>query len=621
MTSERLPQLVRDALDRLPAEPGVYQMLDAAGAVLYVGKAVELRSRVRSYFQPGRVRHARIDAMVEQVADIRTIIVANETEALLLECNLIKQHRPPFNVRLKDDKSYPFLKLTLGETFPRVIFTRKLIEDGGRYFGPYTDAAALRELIEIIRRAFPLRTCTGEIGVTYRRPCLQYHIKRCMAPCAFLQSKEEYDALVADVALFLEGRYEVLVGRLEREMEQAAEDLQYEQAARLRDRIALIKRVMTRQEVVWRSRIDMDIVGGAHGQGVSCMEVFFVRAGLLVGQERFIVEGTEGRAPEEVLAEFVQQFYARAPRVPKEIMLEARIPGVQVIERALSGKRGNRVRILAPERGPRAEYLRKVRRNAEQHLADYLTKTAVADERAVAALAELASALDLPGPPRRIECYDISHVQGTDVVGSMVVFEDGRPRKADYRRFKIQGAERNDDFANMGQMLRRRLRYLSAGTGLGKVSSKEKKFGKRPDLLLIDGGRGQLGAALDSLRDLDLVALPAAALAKQFEELYVPGEAEPVLLARNSPAMHLVQRIRDEAHRFAVTYHRTLRGKRQTASPLDAVPGVGAARKKALLREFGSASGVRRATEAQLAAVRGVTPALATRIKEALNVE
>jgi len=351
------------------------------------------------------------------------------------------------------------------------------------------------------------------------------------------------------------------------------------------------------------------------------MEVFFVRAGLLVGQERFIVEGTEGRAPEEVLAEFVQQFYARAPRVPKEIMLEARIPGVQVIERALSGKRGNRVRILAPERGPRAEYLRKVRRNAEQHLADYLTKTAVADERAVAALAELASALDLPGPPRRIECYDISHVQGTDVVGSMVVFEDGRPRKADYRRFKIQGAERNDDFANMGQMLRRRLRYLSAGTGLGKVSSKEKKFGKRPDLLLIDGGRGQLGAALDSLRDLDLVALPAAALAKQFEELYVPGEAEPVLLARNSPAMHLVQRIRDEAHRFAVTYHRTLRGKRQTASPLDAVPGVGAARKKALLREFGSASGVRRATEAQLAAVRGVTPALATRIKEALNVE
>ena len=621
MNSERIPQPVRDALDRLPAEPGVYQMLDHAGAVLYVGKAVDLRSRVRSYFQPGRVSHARIDAMVGQVADIRTIIVANDTEALLLECNLIKQHRPQFNVRLKDDKSYPHLKLTLGETFPRVIFTRKIIDDGGRYFGPYTDAAALRELIDIIRRAFPLRTCTGEIGVVYRRPCLQYHIKRCMAPCAFLQSKEEYDALVADVALFLEGRYEVLVGRLEREMAQAADDLVYEQAARLRDRIALIKRMMTRQEVVWRSRIDMDIVAGAHGQGVSCMEVFFVRTGLLVGQERFIVEGTEGRAPAEVMAEFVQQYYARAPQVPKEIMLEERIPDVAAVERALSGKRGNRVRILAPERGSRAEYLRKVRRNAEQHLADYLTKTTVADERASAALAELASALDLPGPPRRIECFDISHVQGTDVVGSMVVFEDGRARKADYRRFKIQGAERNDDFANMAQMLQRRLRYLREDGGAGVAAGKEKKFGKRPDLLLIDGGRGQLGAVLDVVRELDLVALPVAALAKQFEELYLPGESEPVLLARNSPAMHLVQRIRDEAHRFAVTYHRTLRGKRQTASPLDAVPGVGAARKKALLRVFGSASGVRRASEAQLAAVPGVTPALANKIKEALNVE
>jgi excinuclease ABC subunit C len=621
VNSERIPQPVRDALDRLPAEPGVYQMLDNAGAVLYVGKAVDLRSRVRSYFQPGRVSHARIDAMVGQVADIRTIIVANDTEALLLECNLIKQHRPQFNVRLKDDKSYPHLKLTLGETFPRVIFTRKIIDDGGRYFGPYTDAAALRELIDIIRRAFPLRTCTGEIGVVYRRPCLQYHIKRCMAPCAFLQSKEEYDALVADVALFLEGRYEVLVGRLEREMAQAADDLVYEQAARLRDRIALIKRMMTRQEVVWRSRIDMDIVAGAHGQGVSCMEVFFVRTGLLVGQERFIVEGTEGRAPAEVMAEFVQQYYARAPQVPKEIMLEERIPDVAAVERALSGKRGNRVRILAPERGSRAEYLRKVRRNAEQHLADYLTKTTVADERASAALAELASALDLPGPPRRIECFDISHVQGTDVVGSMVVFEDGRARKADYRRFKIQGAERNDDFANMAQMLQRRLRYLREDGGAGVAAGKEKKFGKRPDLLLIDGGRGQLGAVLDVVRELDLVALPVAALAKQFEELYLPGESEPVLLARNSPAMHLVQRIRDEAHRFAVTYHRTLRGKRQTASPLDAVPGVGAARKKALLRVFGSASGVRRASEAQLAAVPGVTPALANKIKEALNVE
>jgi excinuclease ABC subunit C len=613
MTATTISENVRIALDRLPAEPGIYQMLDENGSVLYVGKAIDLRSRVRSYFQPGRPHQARTDAMVELVRDIRTIIVANETEALLLESNLIKQHRPPFNIRLKDDKSYPHLKLTMGERFPRLIFTRKLIDDGGRYFGPFTNAAALREVIEIVRRAFPLRTCTGEIGVTYRRPCLQYHIKRCMAPCAFLQTEAEYDAIVAEVALFLEGRYHALVSRVEREMQKASDDMAYEQAARLRDRLADLHRVMARQAVVWRSRIDMDVVAAAHGQGVSCMEVFFVRAGLLVGQESSIVEGTEGRGPDEVLAEFVQQYYARAPVIPKEIMLESRIPDRAAVERALSGKRGNRVRILAPERGPRAEYLRKVRRNAEQHLADHLTRTAVAEERASVALDEIATALNLPSQPRRIECYDISHVQGTDVVGSMVVFEDGRPRKADYRRFKIQG-DGNDDFANMAQMLRRRLRYLNEPAG-----GKEKKFARRPDLLLIDGGRGQLNAALEILRELDLVAIPAAALAKQFEELYLPAEAEPVLLAANSPAMHLVQRIRDEAHRFAVTYHRTLRGKRQIASPLDAVPGVGAARKKALLRKFGSASGVRRASEEQLRAVPGISASVARSIKEALN--
>ncbi len=613
MSATAIPDKVRDALDRLPSEPGIYQMLDESGGVLYVGKAIDLRSRVRSYFQPGRPHDVRKDAMVDLVRDIRTIIVANDTEALLLECNLIKQHRPPFNVRLKDDKSYPHLKLTLNERFPRLIFTRKLVDDGGRYFGPFTNAAALREVIEIVRRAFPLRTCTGEIGVTYRRPCLQYHIKRCLAPCAFLQTEADYDAIVADVALFLEGRYEALAGRIEREMQKASDEMAYEHAARLRDRLADLHRVTARQAVVWRSRIDMDVVAAAHGQGVSCVEVFFVRAGLLVGQESFILEGTEGRGPDEVLAEFVQQHYARAPIVPKEIMIEARIPEREAIERALSGRRGNRVRILAPERGPRAEYLRKVRRNAEQHLADHLTKTAVADERASAALNELASALDLPSYPRRIECYDISHVQGTDVVGSMVVLEDGRPRKADYRRFKIQG-DGNDDFANMAQMLRRRLRYLREAP-----DGKEKKFAKRPDLLLIDGGRGQLNAALEVLRELDLIAIPVAALAKQFEELFLPDESEPVLLSANSPALHLVQRIRDEAHRFAVAYHRTLRGKRQIASPLDAVPGVGAARKKALLRKFGSASGVRRASEEQLRSVPGITASVARSIKEALN--
>ena len=601
-------------LERLPAEPGVYEMLDAAGGVLYVGKAIELRSRVRSYFQPGRIHHVRTDALVERIADVRTIIVKNEAEALLLECNLIKQHKPPYNVRLKDDKKYPYLKVT-NEPFPRVIFTRKLVDDGGRFYGPYTNAAALRDSINLIRRVFPLRTCKlTDIGVKNHRPCLQYHIKRCNAPCAFLQTREDYLATVADVRLFLEGRQHLVVDRLETQMRGAADQFSYEYAARLRDRIAEIKRVMERQEVVWRSRIDMDLIAGAHGQGCSSMEIFFVRAGKLVGQEHFIVEGTEGRRPDEILSEFVQLHYAQAPSVPKEIMLETQIPDAAEVERAFSELRGNRVRLIVPQRGQRAEYMRKVRRNAEQHLADHLSKSAVAEERATVALEELAAALSLPGLPSRIECYDISHVQGTNVVGSMVVFEDAKPKKSDYRRFKIQGAEKNDDFANMAQMLRRRLRYLNVD-----ASGKEKKFSRRPNLLLIDGGRGQLNAVLDILRELDLIAIPVAALAKQFEELYLADESEPILLARNSPALHLIQRVRDEAHRFAVAYHRKLRGKGQVASGLDGVPGIGPARKRALIRAFGSAAAIKQASPTELAAVPGMTQAAARAVHASLQ--
>ncbi len=608
---------LQEQLERLPAEPGVYQMLDADGEVLYVGKAIDLRSRVRSYFQPGRAHHARTDAMVERVDGVRTIIVKSEAEALLLEATLIKQYKPAFNVRLKDDKKYPYLKVTLGESYPRVIFTRKLVDDGSRYYGPYTNAAVLRDSINLIRRVFPLRTCRlDDIGIKLHRPCLQYHIKRCMAPCAGLQTRDEYAAIVAEVVLFLEGRQALLVEKLEQQMHDAAEHFSYEFAARLRDRIAEIKRVMARQEVVWRSKIDMDLVAGAHGQGVSCMEVFFVRAGKLVGQEHFIVEGTEGRSPDEILASFVAQYYATAPNVPKELMLEAAVPDQRALCDALSLRRGNRVRVLVPRRGQRADFMETVRRNAEQHLKEYLTTSAVARERSSVALEELAAALDLPAVPTRIECYDISHVSGTNVVGSMVVFEEGKPAKGDYRRFKIQGVEVNDDPANMAQMLRRRLRYISPDVDVG---GKDKKFAKRPNLLLIDGGRTQLDAALKVLAELDLVAVPVAALAKQFEELYLPGVDEPVLLPRNSPALHLVQRIRDEAHRFAVTYHRKLRGKAQVVSGLDGVPGVGPARKRALVRAFGSAAAVKRASAAQLAAVPGISQALAESILDALN--
>jgi excinuclease ABC subunit C len=606
--ASQFPQL-QETLDHLPAEPGIYQMMDAEGRVLYVGKAIDVRSRVRSYFQPGRVHHARTDAMVARVAGIRTIIVRNEAEALLLECTLIKQHQPPYNVRLKDDKRYPFLKVTLGEAFPRVIFTRKIVDDGGKYFGPYTEAAGLRDAIDVIRRVFPLRTCKyTDIGEKYHRPCLQYHIKRCMAPCAFLQTKEEYASIVSDVVLFLSGRRSLLIDRLKNEMREASENLAFEHAGRLRDRIADLTRVMAKQEVIWPTRVDMDAIAAAHGQGLSALDVLIVREGKLIGQERFIVEGTEGRTPGEIMSEFAKQFYATATAIPKEIMLETDVPDRAEIERALSGLRGSRVRIVVPERGRRSDLIKKARRNAEQHLADHLTKTAVAQELSVVALEELAGALSLPALPQRIECYDISHIAGKDVVGSMTVFEDGKPRKSEYRRFKIQGGDKNDDFANMAQMLRRRLRYLQPDR---EGSGKEKKFARRPHLMLIDGGKGQLSAVLGVLRELDLVAIPAAALAKQFEEIYLPDEPEPIVLPRNSPALHLLQRIRDEAHRFAVTYHRKLRDKGQTASVLDDLPGVGPARKKALIRAFGSASAARRATIEQLKAVPGISEAVA----------
>jgi excinuclease ABC subunit C len=619
MRNEMPSAALADQLENLPAEPGVYQMLDAGGQVLYVGKARDLRARVRSYFQPGRQHSIRLDALVERVAAVKTIIVKSESEALLLECNLIKQHKPPFNVRLKDDKKYPYLKVTLGEPFPRVIFTRKLVRDGGRYFGPFSNAGGLRDVIDLIRRSFPLRTCTyTDIGVTYHRPCLQYHIKRCQAPCAFLQSQEEYDATVRDVLLFLEGRHRVLVDRLTSEMRFAADQMAYEHAARLRDRIREVEKVMARQEVVWKSQIDMDLIAAAHGQGISCLEVFFVRGGKLLGQEHFLVEGTDGQAPGDVLAAFVEQFYAASPAIPKEIMLEMRIPQMAELERALSGVRGNRVRILVPERGQRAEYMRKVQRNAQQHLAEHLAKGEVAHERTGAALEELAAALDLPAVPTRIECYDISHVAGTKVVGSMVVFENGRPAKAEYRRFKMQGDERNDDVANMKQLLRRRLRYLT-DEGAVAGSGREKKFAKRPSLLLVDGGKPQLGAAREVLDEMGLAALPVAALAKQFEELYTPDEDLPVVLPRNSPALHLVQAVRDEAHRFAVTYHRGLRSRSLVGSALDVIPGVGPARRRALLRAFGSVSAIRQAPLDQLTAIPGITEKLAASIKAALH--
>src|SRR5579871_3752107 len=631
-------------------------MVGRDGEILYIGKAISLRNRVRSYFQEGAVHHPRTTAMVEKVADVRTIVVTNEVEALILEANLIKRYQPPFNVRLRDDKRYPYLKVT-NESFPRVVFTRFVRNDGARYFGPYTNAHGLRELIDLVRLVFPLRTCREPIDGRRKRPCLQYHIKRCLAPCVGYQTEEEYERTIDEVVLFLEGKQESLLARLQHEMTDAAEHLNFEVAARLRDRIVAVRRVTEEQKVVWKSRLDMDMIAIARTQGQACMQVFLVRGGKLIGQEYFILEGVYEQSDEVLTSEFLKQFYtartaaapddktvslarvardnqapvpekrrtrAQASAVPKELLVSALPEERATIEAWLSEVKGQRVRILQPQRGARAEYLRLVKKNAEQNLKAFLAHQEVQETAQARALTDLADALELPEPPHRIECYDVSNIQGTNPVASMVVFVEGRAKKSEYRKFKIQYDRGPNDFAMMQETLRRRLRYLrretdNADTPIERALAKKEKFNKKPDLLLIDGGKGQLGAVVEVLEELDMTGLLVAGLAKEHEWLYLPNQPDPIVLPANSPALHLVARIRDEAHRFAVTYHRQRRAKSMTRSALDALAGVGPVRRKRLLSAFGSPAGIRRAGLDEIAAVKGMTPALAAKIKQELE--
>jgi excinuclease ABC subunit C len=662
-------------LAQLPDLPGVYMMIGNDGQILYIGKAVSLRNRVRSYFQDSAAHAYRTVKMVERVVDVRTIVVSNEIESLILEANLIKRHQPAFNVRLRDDKRFPYLKVT-NEPFPRVVFTRVVRDDGARYFGPYTNAAGLRELIDLVRIVFPLRTCREPIDGKRKRPCLQFHIKRCLAPCVGYQSESDYDVLVDEVVLFLEGHHDALMQRLQADMTDAAEHYNFEAAARLRDRIIAVRRTIEAQKVVWRSRVDMDLIAVAREHGQACMQVFMVRNGKLLGQEHFILDGTIDATDGELYSEFLKQFYTArsgqlgldasfssdvagsplalrsareqespvavsersrrrssgAAAIPKEILVQASPDDGSVIELWLTEAKGQRVRILRPERGERAEYLRLVQKNALQNLKNYLVHQEAQETASATALNELASALDLPGPPHRIECYDISNIQGTNAVSSMVVFVEGRAKKSDYRHFKIQYDKGPNDFAMMQETLRRRLRYLradadrppladgdAAGAAIEAQARKRDRFHEKPDLLLIDGGKGQLSAVVDVIREMDMIGIPVAGLAKENEWLFVPGNSEPIALPPNSAGLHLVMRIRDEAHRFAITYHRNRRDKQMTKSALDTLDGVGPVRRKRLLTVFGSVNAIKRASVDEIAAVKGMSPALASSVKAALS--
>jgi excinuclease ABC subunit C len=617
-----------------PGSPGVYLFKDARGRVLYVGKADVLRDRIRSYFGPSLdVRHVRL---VERADRLEYVLTGTISEAYLLEASLIKQHRPRYNIRLKDDKSYPYVKVTLGEDFPRILRTRTLGDRTARYFGPYANAKSVDESLDLLQKLFPYRTCKLTIvaaddgsgrtvppsALPGGRPCLLFHLKRCTAPCVGAATRDEYRATIDRSVQFLEGRYDALARDLRREMLVASEGLDYERAGLMRDRVTAIERTTDRQEVHAYKGDDFDALGAALAEGDAAVQLLRVRDGTIVGRDHFFLEGAEGATPAEVLGSFLRQHYAAATTFPPEIVVPETIPDAPTFVAFAEEKRGTRVELHVPKRGKKRRLIELAVRNAQDALEQERVRWLADKGKTETALAEVQRALGLEGPPKRIECFDVSHVQGTNVVSSMVVFEDGRPAKQQYRRFRAKLSDRNDDFANMRDTLRRRFARSIVRSGPAGPASNEPHSTDAwpvPDLVILDGGKGQLAEGIGALSDAGLLQIPIAALAKEREELFVPGRPDPIVLPQRSQGLFLVQRIRDEAHRFAVTYHQQLRGKRAVRSVLDDIQGVGPAKKRALLRKFGSVKGLRDATEADLAGVAGVGPALAERIKQAID--
>ncbi|MFP3974617.1 MAG: excinuclease ABC subunit UvrC [Dehalococcoidia bacterium] len=605
-------QGIQDKLKTLPAKPGVYLFLDAAKTVLYVGKASNLQNRVRSHFSPyGQT--PKLQTLVSKTADIDFIITSSEQESFILENNLIKKYQPRYNVRLKDDKTYPYLKIALSDDWPNIQVTRRLIDDGSRYFGPFASASSLRRTMNLLNKLFPYRTCKGPITGTSTRPCLEYHLNRCAGPCIGAVSKEEYRGIIDQVILFLEGKHERIIRQLKSKMAKASANLEFEKAASIRDQIQSIESIMEQQKVVSNRKVNEDVIAIARDSNVACAQVFSIRGGKLLGKEHFIMEGIQDESPAEIIASFVEQFYGSGANIPPQILLQVEADNPQLVESGLVSKSGHRVRLIVPRRGEKKKLVDMVAENASDLLEQFRIKW-LADSGKIrlwrTALEELKEALSLPRLPNRIECYDISNIRGTSAVGSMVVFENGQPKRSHYRRFKIKSVSGIDDYAMMQEVIRRRLARASTGEG--------QSWGIVPDLVLIDGGRGHLNAVLEILRRDGAEAVPVASIAKEYEELFVPEVDEPIRLPNNSQALYLVQRIRDEAHRFAITYHQNMRGKSALTSGLDEVPGIGPKRKKALLRKFGSVKRIREASANEIASVQGMSKGAAEKVKEYL---
>ena len=616
--------LVEQRLQATPERPGVYLMKDARGTVLYVGKASVLRNRLRTYFgspsnQPNKTRR-----LMGHVHDFEYIVTDTEAEALILENTLIKRYKPRYNARLKDDKTYPYLKIDLSEDFPRVYITRRVAKDGARYFGPFATANTVRKSMDLVKRLFPYRSCTKTITGTDPRPCLEYYINRCVAPCTGIASKEEYAKVIDQVIMFMEGDTDSVTRDLEENMALAAERLEFERAAVLRDRIKAVEKVAEERRIKVDSNPvpDMDVIAVAQGSTEAWVEVFFIRKGKLIGREHFFMEGAQDESAGLLIGQFIKQFYGSAQTIPPRIVTQHPVEDQEVVTNWLRGLRGGAVRLVWPQRGMHKQLVETVADNARQGLAQHRIKWLDNLDVIQQAMAELEEELSLPLPLRRMECYDISHIQGSNSVGSMVVFEDGQPKRSQYRRFKVKTVEGVDDFESMREVLRRRFKRLAdarntaGGDESGAVA--DTGWAAVPDLVLIDGGKGQLSAALEVMLELGLDDIPLASLAKENEWLYVPHTPEPIILPRDSQALYLVQRIRDEAHRFAITYHRNLRSKGSLGSPIDLVRGIGPKRKRMLMRRFGSLKGIKEAAVEEIAAVPGMTRSLAIRLKQTI---
>ncbi len=623
---------LEEQIKLLPDRPGCYLFKDASGRIIYVGKARSLKNRVRQYFQSSRYLTAKVLAMVNQIAEIEHIVTDTETEALVLESNLIKKHKPKYNIRLRDDKHYPYLRLTLNEAWPRLLVARSMKKDGSRYFGPYTSSQAMWETMKLARRLFPLRTCSDPSR--YPRGCLQFHIGRCLGPCLpDFDRHADYAEAVRDLQAFLEGRTQEVVERLRARMEQAAERLEFERAAELRDQIRAIEKVTEKQKIIVHTMVDLDAIAYARLYDEAAVQVFFVRQGKLVGRDQFLMSGADDMTGGEILAAFIQQHYSQTDFVPKEILVSEEIPDADVIAEWLSAKRGSRVVLRCPKRGEKRALVEMVAENAQEAVAERKQQRELELAATEGALRELQEYLNLPRLPHRIECFDVSHVQGAQVVAAMVVFEGGKPKKADYRRFKMK-VDQNNDFANIaeavGRRFRRGLAERAARAGAQAGDSPEArvaeggeayggKFADFPDLVIIDGGKGQLAYARAVMRELGVDHIPTFGLAEEHELLCAEDRPGWIELPRGSQALFLLQRIRDEAHRFAITYHRKLHRKAATHSRLDDVPGIGPKRKKALLQHFGSLKAIREASVEEIAQVPGLNRELAERVKEVLG--